>query len=86
MLGGPSTRNAAVLTAVFADSPADDPTALRVDVLRWRLDGAGVKDQDAAAWVVPARGGRVRRVTDDRLDVLAPRWISNLSPISAVWS
>ena len=61
----------------FSVGPEDDPTALRVDVLRWRLDGAGVKDQDAAAWIVPARGGRLRKVTDDRFDVMAPRFISN---------
>ena len=61
----------------FGVGPADDPTALRVDVLRWRLDGAGVRDQDTAAWIVPARGGRLRRVTDDRFDVAAPRWISS---------
>jgi dipeptidyl aminopeptidase/acylaminoacyl peptidase len=61
----------------FSVGPEDDPTALRVDVLRWRLDGAGVKDQHAAAWIVPARGGRLRKVTDDRYDVAAPRFISN---------
>ncbi|HYW29184.1 MAG TPA: prolyl oligopeptidase family serine peptidase [Gaiellales bacterium] len=61
----------------FTTGPADDPTALHVDVLRWRLDGVGVRDQHSAAWIVPARGGRVRRVTDERFDVAAPRWISN---------
>jgi dipeptidyl aminopeptidase/acylaminoacyl peptidase len=77
----PDGRNV-LLTAAsgrrrFSVGPADDPTALRVDVLRWRLDGVGVKDQHTAAWVVPARGGRLRRVTDERFDVVAPRWISN---------
>lgn len=61
----------------FSVGPAEDPTALRVNVLRWRLDGAGVRDQHASAWIVPARGGRVRRVTDDRFDAAAPRWISD---------
>ena len=60
----------------FLVGPPDDPIARRIDVMVWRLDGAGVRDQRNAAWVVDAGGrGRPRRVTPADVDVVAPRWV-----------
>ncbi|HEY0388842.1 MAG TPA: prolyl oligopeptidase family serine peptidase [Gaiellales bacterium] len=59
----------------FIVGSPDDPTARRIDVRLWRMDGMGVRDQRMAAWTVDAGGrGRPRRVTPADLDAGAPRW------------
>ena len=47
----------------FRVGDPEKPTARRITDLNWRLDGAGIRDQFTSLWVVPARGGRPKRLT-----------------------
>ena len=51
-----------------------EPTARRIKDLNWRLDGAGVRDQFTSLWVVPARGGKPKRLTEPRYEVATAFW------------
>lgn len=60
----------------FSSGKSDDPTALAIDSLVWRVDGVGVRDQRNAVWVVNASGrGKPGRVTPLDVDVTQPRWL-----------
>ena len=52
----------------------EDPIARRIIEYTWRLDGVGVRDQHTSAWVVAARGGRARRMTDPSYEVSQVAW------------
>jgi dipeptidyl aminopeptidase/acylaminoacyl peptidase len=58
----------------FTVGDPESPLARRIDVLGWQLDGAGPRDELMSAWVVPARGGRPRRLTDPMDDVTSVCW------------
>src|SRR5439155_9479185 len=58
----------------FIVGDPERPVARRIDVLFWRLDGAGIRDQVTSAWVVGAGGGRARRVTPPESDVAGALW------------
>jgi dipeptidyl aminopeptidase/acylaminoacyl peptidase len=59
----------------FLVGERDDPTARRIDSLNWRLDGTGVRDQFASAYVVPAGGGgKPLRVTEPAYEVEHAFW------------
>lgn len=49
--------------------------ARRIDVLTWRLDGVGVRDQLTSAWLVPGAGGRPRRLTPPTGEVVHAFWL-----------
>ncbi len=60
----------------FSVGKPDDPTALEIDALVWRVDGVGARDQRNAVWVVNANGrGKPSRVTPVVVDVTQPRWL-----------
>ena len=60
----------------FSVGKPDDPTALEIDSLVWRVDGVGARDQRNAVWVVNANGrGKPSRVTPVEVDVTQPRWL-----------
>jgi dipeptidyl aminopeptidase/acylaminoacyl peptidase len=52
----------------------EQPTARRITDLNWRLDGVGVRDQFTSLWVVPARAGRPKRVTQPTYEVAQAFW------------
>lgn len=58
----------------FVVGDRDDPTARRITAITWRLDGVGVRDQHASAWIVPARGGVPARLTDPAFEVSGVAW------------
>jgi dipeptidyl aminopeptidase/acylaminoacyl peptidase len=58
----------------FIVGDAERPTARRIDVLPWRLDGVGVLDQTTSAWVVGSGGGRARRVTEPTVQIWGACW------------
>jgi dipeptidyl aminopeptidase/acylaminoacyl peptidase len=62
----------------FSVGDPDDPTALAIDSLVWRVDGVGLRDQRNAVWIAAADGtGAARRVTPVGVDVAQPRWIDD---------
>jgi dipeptidyl aminopeptidase/acylaminoacyl peptidase len=74
----PDGKSIAVLAQTgeqrFRVGEQDEPTARRIKDLNWRLDGAGVRDQFTSLWVVPARGGRPRRLTEPTFEVASAFW------------
>jgi dipeptidyl aminopeptidase/acylaminoacyl peptidase len=59
----------------FAVGKKDDPVARRIRDYVWRVDGAGIRDQNAGVWVAPARGrGNPRRVTRSAFNVERAFW------------
>lgn len=47
----------------FVVGDPGSPVARRITDLTWRLDGVGIRDQFMSAWVVPATGGKPKRLT-----------------------
>src|SRR5438552_851539 len=74
----PDRRNVAVLAESgeerFRIGDPEQPTARRITDLNWRLDMVGVRDQFTSLWVVPARGGRPKRLTEPRYEVAYAFW------------
>jgi dipeptidyl aminopeptidase/acylaminoacyl peptidase len=74
----PDRRNVAVLAESgeerFRIGDPEQPTARRITDLNWRLDMIGVRDQFTSLWVVPARGGRPKRLTEPRYEVAYAFW------------
>jgi acylaminoacyl-peptidase len=70
----PDGQNVAVLAQSgeerFRVGDQEQPTSRRIKDLNWRLDGAGLRDQFTSLWVVPARGGRPKRLTDPGYEVV----------------
>jgi dipeptidyl aminopeptidase/acylaminoacyl peptidase len=68
--------------AVLAESGEDrfrvgdpeKPTARQIADLNWRLDGTGIRDQFTSLWVVPARGGKPKRLTPAGHEAIQPFW------------
>ena len=58
----------------FRVGDPEDPTARLVTGLNWRLDGLGIREQFTSVWVVPARGGRPRRLTEPTYEVGDAFW------------
>lgn len=59
----------------FVVGKPDDPVARRIREYVWRVDGAGVRDQNASVWVVAANGhGKPVRVTRPAFDVQQAFW------------
>src|SRR5262249_5518447 len=59
----------------FSGGGPDDPTALRITTLLWRLDGTGVLDQLSSLWVVDTtRTSKPRRLSDPDRNAGAPAW------------
>jgi dipeptidyl aminopeptidase/acylaminoacyl peptidase len=58
----------------FRVGDPDAPTARHITALNWRLDGVGVREQFTSLWVVPARGGRPRRLTKPTYEVASVFW------------
>ena len=58
----------------FRIGDPESPTARRITGLNWRLDGLGVREQFTSLWVVPARGGRPRRLTEPTFEVGGAFW------------
>jgi dipeptidyl aminopeptidase/acylaminoacyl peptidase len=58
----------------FRVGEQDDPVARQIRDLTWRLDGYGVRDQFNSVWVVPARGGKARRLTQPAYEVTDAAW------------
>jgi len=50
------------------------PTARRIADLSWRLDLLGYRDQFTSLWVVPAAGGKPKRLTEPRYEVGQAFW------------
>src|SRR6266540_1149716 len=50
------------------------PTARRIADLSWRLDLVGYSDQFTSLWVVPATGGKPKRLTEPRYEVAGAFW------------
>jgi acylaminoacyl-peptidase len=74
----PDGKNVAVLAQTgeqrFRVGDQEQPTARRIMDLNWRLDGAGIRDQFTSLWVVPARGGRPKRLTAPTFEVASTFW------------
>ena len=74
----PDGRSVAVLAQSgeerFRVGDQEQPTARRISDLNWRLDGAGLRDQFTSLWLVPARGGRPKRLTEPRYEVSLAFW------------
>jgi dipeptidyl aminopeptidase/acylaminoacyl peptidase len=58
----------------FLVGDGERPVARRIRDLTWRLDGVGLREQFTSAWMVPARGGRPRRLTEPRYEVTDVAW------------
>jgi dipeptidyl aminopeptidase/acylaminoacyl peptidase len=58
----------------FRVGDEEQPTARRITDLSWRLDGTGIRDQFTSLWVVPARGGRPKRLTEPGFEVVQAFW------------
>jgi len=58
----------------FRIGDPEKPTARHIKDLNWRLDGVGIRDQFTSLWVVPARGGRPKRLTEPRFEVAQAFW------------
>jgi dipeptidyl aminopeptidase/acylaminoacyl peptidase len=58
----------------FLVGDTEDPLARRIRDLTWRVDGFGLRDQFTSAWVVPARGGRPKRLTGPGYEVFDADW------------
>jgi acylaminoacyl-peptidase len=58
----------------FRSGDPESPTARHVTGLNWRLDGAGIREQFTSLWVVPAGGGRPRRLTEPVFEVAGAFW------------
>ncbi len=58
----------------FRIGDPEKPTARRIVDLNWRLDMVGIRDQFTSLWVVPARGGRPKRLTEPRYEVAHAFW------------
>ena len=58
----------------FRVGEPDSPTARHISGLNWRLDGAGIREQFTSLWVVPARGGRPRRLVKPEYEVGLAFW------------
>jgi dipeptidyl aminopeptidase/acylaminoacyl peptidase len=58
----------------FRVGDPDKPTARRIIDLNWRLDGTGIRDQFTSLWVVPARGGKPKRLTAAGHEAMQPFW------------
>jgi dipeptidyl aminopeptidase/acylaminoacyl peptidase len=52
----------------------EGPTARRITDLSWRLDLVGYRDQFTSLWVVPATGGKPKRLTEARYEVGQAFW------------
>jgi dipeptidyl aminopeptidase/acylaminoacyl peptidase len=61
----------------FRVGDPESPTARRISGLNWRLDGAGIREQFTSLWVVPARGGRPRRLTEPSFEVTQAFWATD---------
>jgi dipeptidyl aminopeptidase/acylaminoacyl peptidase len=71
----------------------ESPTARQIRDLNWRLDLVGIRDQFTSLWVVPARGGKPKRLTAPRYEVAQAFWspdgkrigfVADLRPEAAV--
>jgi dipeptidyl aminopeptidase/acylaminoacyl peptidase len=58
----------------FIVGDPEAPLARRITDISWRLDMVGIRDQFTSAWVVDARGGRPRRLTEASYEVAAVLW------------
>ncbi|HEX6701575.1 MAG TPA: S9 family peptidase [Gaiellaceae bacterium] len=58
----------------FSVGDREDPVARRIDVLPWRLDGAGVRDEATSIWLARPNGGKPRRLTAPDVDVFGAAW------------
>jgi dipeptidyl aminopeptidase/acylaminoacyl peptidase len=58
----------------FIVGDAETPTARHIRDLNWRLDLVGVRDQFTSLWIVPARGGKPKRLTEPRFEVTQAFW------------
>jgi dipeptidyl aminopeptidase/acylaminoacyl peptidase len=59
----------------FVAGKKDDPIARKIRDYVWRVDGAGVRDQNTSVWVVSASGrGKPVRVTRPDFDVQQAFW------------
>ena len=68
----------------FRVGDPEAPTARHISSLNWRLDGVGVRDQFTSLWVVPARGGRPRRLTQPTYEVGHAFWAPDSKRIGIV--
>ncbi len=58
----------------FRVGDPERPTARRITDFNWRLDMVGIRDQFTSLWIVPARGGKPKRLTDPRYEVTQAFW------------
>jgi dipeptidyl aminopeptidase/acylaminoacyl peptidase len=68
----------------FIVGDRDDPTARRIDVLTWRLDGAGIRDETTSIWLARPGGGKAKRLTASDVDVFHAAWSPDGSRIALV--
>ena len=77
----------------FLVGDRESPTARQIRDLNWRLDLVGIRDQFTSLWVVPARGGKPKRLTAPRYEVAQAFWspdgkrigfVADLRPEAAV--
>jgi dipeptidyl aminopeptidase/acylaminoacyl peptidase len=68
----------------FRVGDLEAPTARHITGLNWRLDGVGVREQFTSLWVVPARGGRLRRLTQPAYEVVQAFWAPDSKRIGIV--
>ena len=61
----------------FIVGDKEDPVARHIKDLTWRLDGLGVREQFHAPWIVPAPGGKPKRVLEPSSDVAHVFWASD---------
>src|SRR5439155_14780727 len=77
----------------FIVGDSESPTARHIRDVNWRLDLVGVRDQFTSLWIVPARGGKPRKLTEPRYEVAQAFWspdgkrigfVADLRPEAAV--
>ncbi|MEP6909959.1 MAG: S9 family peptidase [Actinomycetota bacterium] len=61
----------------FLIGDPESPTGRHIRDLNWRVDLAGIRDQFTSLWIVPARGGRPKRLTEPRYEVTQAFWASD---------
>jgi acylaminoacyl-peptidase len=66
----------------FRVGDPEKPTARRIADLNWRLDGAGIREQFTSLWVMPAGGGKPKRLTEPRYEAAQPFWSPDGSRIA----
>jgi dipeptidyl aminopeptidase/acylaminoacyl peptidase len=68
----------------FAVGDPEDPVALRIDRLTWRLDGLGIREEATSVWLTDTGGRKPKRLTPPDVDVAGAAWSPDARRIGLV--